>query len=123
MRRSKAESTEKTLTKTPAGGNVSKSGGGNGASGDVWANLKAEGESRVSGGADGEGAEQYARHGKGSLSGLRTYISKSVKKTAKTERRRSVRTWDGSQEYSLLGEREKKTDDGDGLPWEKRMSV
>ena len=124
MRRSKAESTEKTPTKTPAGGNASKSGGGNGEGGDAVVNRREAKDNvdiKESGGADGEGAEQYARHGKGSLSGLRIYISRRVRKTAKTERRRSVRTYEKTvRKAGALGD---NTHDGDGLPGEERMSV
>lgn len=52
-----------------------------------------ETDEEISGGEDGDGTEQYARHGKGFLSGLRTYIRRRVRKTAKTERRRSVKTY------------------------------
>ena len=94
--RSNAESTEKTPTNTPAGGNESKFGGGKGGNGPPDVNriglLLAELDDDNSGGVDGEGREQYARHGRGSLSGLRTYISRRVRKTVKTERRRSVST-------------------------------
>jgi hypothetical protein len=98
---SKAESTEKTPTKTPAGGKESKLGGGKGSSGvsvvEPIGLLAPEPEVKNSGGVDGGGTEQYARHGKGSLSGLRIYISRRVRNTAKTERRRSVKSYNPRQ--------------------------
>lgn len=74
--RSKAESIENTPTNNPAGGNESKLTGGNGGSimpvvaGTGYAD-KDEDVSKSGGVDEGGGTEQYARHGRGSLSGLR----------------------------------------------------
>lgn len=73
MRRSNPESMENTPTNIPAGESVSKFGGGNAGNGIPEEALRygyivEEDEGLC--GAYNEGAEQYALHGKGSLSGF-----------------------------------------------------
>jgi hypothetical protein len=86
---------EKTPTNTPAGGKVSRSVGGNG--GNVVPEVSGIGGDIIDddcklGGDDDAGTAQYARHGKGALSGLRIWIKRSVRDTAKTESNNSVKT-------------------------------
>lgn len=48
---------------------------------------------REGGDVDTEGIEQYARHGRGSLSGLRTWIRRRVSKIPKIVKMSRVKIW------------------------------
>lgn len=54
----------------------------------------------LSNGGASDGIEQYARQGRGSLSGLRRYMRSNVREIAKIENRTSVRTY--SRPLSLV---------------------
>ncbi len=75
IRRSTDVSIENTPTNTPAGANVSNSGGGNDGAVmfvgiGVWSSAVGDSD-RDGGPAECWGSVQYPRHGNGSLSGLR----------------------------------------------------
>jgi len=72
------------------------------------------GSGRSNGGARA-GLEQYARHGSGSLSGLRIYMSSNVSAIAKAENKIRVMTW----EWSAVATKQNKTCNSDWLGREK----
>jgi hypothetical protein len=92
MRRSEDESIEKTPTKTPAGGNSSKLVGGKGGIEGAVSTveiLRNVGWALGGGGSvDASGIVQYARHGRGSLSGFNKWINKKVIDSARTVKKR-----------------------------------
>ena len=92
--------------RTPAGGKESRLLGGKGVNegpDDIAERSGAEvaGAWREGGAVDVDGAAQYARHGKGSLSGLRMCIRRRVIDTTKNARRRSVRSYQGGHVLAL----------------------
>jgi len=119
MRRSTLESMEKTPTKTPAGGRESKLSGGKAGSMLPYETFgKKVGEPGGSGRSNGgarAGLEQYARHGSGSLSGLRIYMSSNVSAIANAENKISVMTW----KPSAVASEQHKTYNSDWLSREK----
>ena len=62
---------------------------------------------REGGAVDTDGIEQYARHGKGSLSGFKTWIRRRVSKMATMVRIRSVKSYNKTI-FSTLSEEIKR---------------
>ena len=125
--RSNAESIENTPMRTPAGGKESRLLGGKGVNegpDDIAERSGAEvaGAWREGGAVDVDGAAQYARHGKGSLSGLRMCIRRRVIDTAKSARRRSVRSYESGHVLALQRKGRKGTHDRYRPDGKERMS-